>query len=89
MSEYRGGCIAEVGIDELTGDDLVPVEGLTVGEVGVRLAGVGGGVVPVFCHLGAHDWASGGAHHPPCVSFSFASSSSLPGSGKRSIEGSG
>ena len=44
-----GGCrVAQVGVDELAGDDAVSVEGLAVGEVCVGLAGVGGGVEPVM-----------------------------------------
>lgn len=40
--------VAEVGIDELAGDDFVAVEGLMVGEVGVVLVGVGGSIVPLL-----------------------------------------
>lgn len=47
MSEDGGAGVADVCVDELAGDDLVAVEGLTIGEVGVGLAGVGGGIVPV------------------------------------------
>lgn len=39
----RGAC---VGVDEHAGDDAVPVEGLTVREVGPGLASIGGGIVP-------------------------------------------
>lgn len=47
VSEDRGFRVPFVGVDEHAGDDAVPVEGLSVGEVGVGLPGVGGGVVPV------------------------------------------
>lgn len=46
VAEEGGARGALVGVDELAGQDLVPEEGLAVGEVGVREAGVGGGVVP-------------------------------------------
>lgn len=46
MAEDGGRGVAEVGVDQLTRDNAVTVEGLTVREVGVGLAGVGGGVVP-------------------------------------------
>lgn len=46
MAEDRPGRCTRVGVDEHAGDDTVPVEGLTVGEMGPGLAGVGGGIVP-------------------------------------------
>lgn len=47
VSENGGAGVAEVGVDELTGDDLMAVECLAVSEVGVGLAGVRGGVEPM------------------------------------------
>jgi len=62
VAEDCSGGVAEVGVDELSGDDAVTVEGLawaclaelrmvemelTVGEMGVRLASIGGGIEPV------------------------------------------
>ena len=41
VAEDCGCGVAEVGVDELPGDDSVPEEGLTVSEVGVGLAGIG------------------------------------------------
>jgi len=41
-----GSCVALVGVNEHTGDDAVAIEGLAIGGVCVRLASVGGGVVP-------------------------------------------
>lgn len=41
-----GRGVAEVGVDELAGDDAMPEEGLAVGEVSVRLAGIGGCIQP-------------------------------------------
>ena len=46
VPEDCGAAGADVGVDELAGDDLVAVEGLSVGEVGVGGAGVGGCVEP-------------------------------------------
>jgi len=47
VAEDCGCCVAEVGVDKLARDDAVPEEGLAVGEVGVGLTGVGGGVQPL------------------------------------------
>jgi len=47
VAEDCGRRVAKVSVDELAGDDSVSEEGLTVGEVGVGLTGVGGGIVPV------------------------------------------
>ena len=46
VPEDGGAGGADIGIDELAGDDLVAVEGLSVGEVGVGGAGVGGCIEP-------------------------------------------
>lgn len=46
MAEDGGFRVAFVGVDEHAGDDTVAVEGLSVCEVRVGLAGVGGGVEP-------------------------------------------
>ena len=72
---------AGICVYELPGDNAVPEEGLTVGEVGVRLASIGGGVVPRGNKYVSGGSRRGSTHQPFCVSFSFASSSSLPGSG--------
>lgn len=45
VAENCGGGVAGIGVNEHAWDDAVAVEGLTVGEVGGRHAGVGGGVV--------------------------------------------
>ena len=43
-----GGCgVPQVGVDELPRDDSVAEEGLPIGKMGVGLACVGGGIVPV------------------------------------------
>lgn len=47
VPEDGGRRVTQVRVDELAGDDTVPVEGLAVGEVGVGLTGVGGGVEPI------------------------------------------
>ena len=46
VSEDGGAAGADIGVDELTGDDLVAIEGLSVGEVGVGGAGIGGCIQP-------------------------------------------
>ena len=46
MAKDAGPCVTEVGVDELAGNDAVSKEGLTVGEVSVRLSGVGRRVEP-------------------------------------------
>ena len=46
VPEDNGAGGAGVCIDELTRDDTVAEEGLTIGEVCVRLASVGGGIEP-------------------------------------------
>ena len=42
------GCrgVPNVSVDELAGNDAVAEEGLTIGEVSVRGASIGGGIVP-------------------------------------------
>lgn len=46
VPEDGGAAVVDVGVDELAGNDLIAVEGLTVGEVGVGSTGVGRGIVP-------------------------------------------
>lgn len=46
VTEDGSGSVSEVGIDQLTGNDTVTEESLSVGKVCVRLAGVGGGIEP-------------------------------------------
>lgn len=46
VAEYFGRSIAQVGINELSRDNAVPIEGLPVGEMGVRLPSVRGCVEP-------------------------------------------
>lgn len=48
VSKDGGGGVPEVRVDELTGYDLVAVESLPVGHVGVRLASIGGGIIPAI-----------------------------------------
>lgn len=44
--EDRGAGIGKVGVDELPWNDLMAVESLVVGEMGIRLASIGRGIVP-------------------------------------------
>ena len=46
MSEYLVRGVALVGIDEHAWDEAVPVEGLPVYSMRMRLTGIGGGVKP-------------------------------------------
>lgn len=46
VSEDGGTGIAKISVDELPGNDLMAVESLAVGEMGIRLAGIGRGIVP-------------------------------------------
>ena len=46
VAEDTRGVVAGVGVHEHACDDAVAVEGSTVGEVGGRHTGVGGGVAP-------------------------------------------
>jgi hypothetical protein len=46
MSENAGFHVALVCVNEHAWDDAVPIEGLAICSVGVRLPGIGGGVVP-------------------------------------------
>lgn len=46
VAEDGGAGGAFVGVDQLAWQELVPEEGLPVGEVGVGEAGIGGGVEP-------------------------------------------
>ena len=84
MPEDGGAGVAEIGVDELSRDNPMAVEGLAVGEMGIRLAGIRRSIVPggisVLENVSIHFWERR-AYQPPSVSFSFASSSSLPGSG--------
>ena len=48
VAEDGDACVAEIGVDELARDDAVTEEGLAVGEMGVGLSSVGGGIVPAF-----------------------------------------
>ena len=48
MAEDCGGCRAEVGINELTRDKLVSVEGLSIGKVGMRETSIGACVEPAI-----------------------------------------
>lgn len=41
VSKDGGASIAKISVDELPGNNLMAVESLAVGEMGVRLAGVG------------------------------------------------
>ena len=47
MTKDGGTGITEICVDELAGNYLVAVECLSVGEVGIGLASVGRGVVPL------------------------------------------
>ena len=46
MTEDGGAGVSEVRVDELAGNDAMAEEGLSIREVGVGEAGVGGGIVP-------------------------------------------
>ena len=47
LAEDGGFGVPDVGIDEHTRNNTVSVEGLSISEMSVGLAGVGGGVVPI------------------------------------------
>lgn len=56
MSEDGGAGVAKVGVNKLPRDDLMAVKSLPVGEMGVRLASIGRGIVPCFIQSGeSHD----------------------------------
>ena len=48
MAEDGGAGISEVGVDELAGNDAMAEEGLSICEVSIGKAGVGGGIVPML-----------------------------------------
>ena len=48
VPEDRGCCVPLVGVYEHSWDDSMPVEGLAIGEVCIRLSCIGRSVVPVY-----------------------------------------
>ena len=48
MAEDSGRGVTEISIDELPGDDTVAEEGLSIGEVGIGLTGIGGSIIPGY-----------------------------------------
>lgn len=46
VPEDGGAGVAEIGVDELSRDNPMAVEGLAVGEMGIRLAGIRRSIVP-------------------------------------------
>lgn len=60
MPEDGGAGVAEIGVDELSRDNPMAVEGLAVGEMGIRLASIGRSIVPsVISVLETSEYTSG------------------------------